>query len=80
MTGSELLSCCFEELYRHLFVPRCKYIRNMKMNCYFLAEIKVQLLHVSKVIEYGSSYDRQANNNDSVENFSHVYRLKIVLH
>ena len=52
----------------------------MKMNCYFLAEIKVQLLHVSKVIEYGSSYDRQANNNDSVENFSNVYRLKIVLH
>jgi len=47
---------------------------------FFLAAIKVKFLHVSKVIEYGCSYDRQANNNDSVENFNHVFRLKIVIH
>jgi len=52
----------------------------MKINYYFLVAIKAQLLHVSKVIKYGSSCDRQANNNGSVENFNHIFRLKIIIH
>jgi hypothetical protein len=52
----------------------------MKVKYNFLAAIKVQLLQVGKVIQYGSSCDRQANNNDSVENFNHVFKLKIIVH
>jgi hypothetical protein len=78
VTGSEFLSCCFEELYRHLLASGRKHVWIVKANYYILAAIKVQLFYVSRVLQYGSSCDRQANNNESVENFNHVFRLKLL--